>query len=161
MKVNFLCTMNATVADPARRSYGSPAEMSGLKNFSVWVQSWFDKIESDPVLIRKCLKIISPIQSWSACLKSCLFSLPHEAKSMLELFCLQPNTIGWRQNSSNSAFASWGKVDIAFWHFQNLSSQCLFCHQMQTQWWSYFAIRRVQLLGMVMWQGLCNSKTKT
>ena len=29
------------------------AEMSGLWNFSVRVQSWSDKIESDPVLIRK------------------------------------------------------------------------------------------------------------
>jgi len=31
-------------------------EMSGLWNFSVWVQSWSDKIESDPVLIRKILE---------------------------------------------------------------------------------------------------------
>ena len=29
------------------------AEMSGLRNFSVRVQSWSDEIESDPVLIRK------------------------------------------------------------------------------------------------------------
>jgi len=34
------------------------------------------------------LKIISPIQSWSADVKSCIFTLPHEAKELLELFCL-------------------------------------------------------------------------
>ena len=27
--------------------------MTGLWNFSVWVRSWSDEIESDPVLIRK------------------------------------------------------------------------------------------------------------
>ena len=32
--------------------------------------------------------------------------LPHGAKELLELFCLQPNAIGWRQNSSSSVFAS-------------------------------------------------------
>jgi len=35
---------------PARRW---PSEMSGVWNFSVRVQSWSDKIKSDPVLIRK------------------------------------------------------------------------------------------------------------
>jgi len=30
--------------------------------------------------------------------------LPHEAKAPLKLFCLQPNMIGWRQNSCRSAF---------------------------------------------------------
>jgi len=24
-----------------------------------------------------------------------------------------------------------GKIDSAFWHFQNLTRQCLFCHQRQ------------------------------
>jgi len=36
--------------------------------------------------------------------------LPHEAKAMLEVFCLQPIVFGWRQNSSSSSFASWGKI---------------------------------------------------
>jgi len=88
--------------------------MNGLWKILVRVQSWSDKIESDPVLVRKFLKIISPIQSWSANVKSCIFILPHEAKELLELFCLSPITIGWRQNTSNSAFASWGKIDTAF-----------------------------------------------
>jgi len=30
--------------------------------------------------------------------------LPHEAKALLELFCLQPIVFGWRQNSSSSSF---------------------------------------------------------
>ena len=93
------------------------------------------------------------MQSWSARLKSCIFILPHEAKSMLELFCHQSNMIGWRQNSFSSAFASWGKVGTAIWHFQNLTSQCLFCHQRQTHCWSYFASRRIWLVGLVKWQG--------
>jgi len=72
------------------------------------------------------LKIISPIQSWPVNVKSCIYILPHETKELLELFCLWPNTIGWRQNSSSSVFASWDKIDIALWHFQNLTSQWLF-----------------------------------
>jgi len=67
---------------------GGMPEMSGLWNFSVRVQPWSEKIESDPVLIRKILKIASLIQSWSAKVKSCIFILPHEAKELLELFCL-------------------------------------------------------------------------
>jgi len=38
--------------------------------------------------------------------------LPHEAKALLELFCLQPIIFGWRQNSSSGSFASWGKMKI-------------------------------------------------
>jgi len=38
--------------------------------------------------------------------------LPHEAKALLELFCLQPIIFGWRQNSCSSSFASWGKIKI-------------------------------------------------
>jgi len=32
--------------------------------------------------------------------------LPHEAKALKELFCLQPIAFGWRQNISSSYFAS-------------------------------------------------------
>ena len=48
------------------------------------IQSWSAKF----------LKIISPIQFWFAHVKSCIFILPHEAKTLLELFCLQLNMIG-------------------------------------------------------------------
>jgi len=40
------------------------ADMSGLWNFSVRVQSWSDKIESDPVLIRQCKIIHFSFTSW-------------------------------------------------------------------------------------------------
>jgi len=36
--------------------------------------------------------------------------LSHEAKTLLELFCLQPIVFGQRQNSSSSSFVSWGKI---------------------------------------------------
>jgi len=39
-------------------------------------------------------------------------TLSHGAKALLELFCLQPIVFGWRQNSSSSFFASWGKIKI-------------------------------------------------
>jgi len=32
--------------------------------------------------------------------------LPHEAKALLELFCLQPIVFGGRQNSSSCSFVS-------------------------------------------------------
>ena len=42
-----------------------------------------------------------------------VFILPHEARALLELFCLQPIIFGWRQNSSSSAFTLWGKTKIS------------------------------------------------
>jgi len=33
--------------------------------------------------------------------------------------------IGRRRNTSSSAFTSCGKIDTAFWHFQNLTRQGL------------------------------------
>jgi len=87
-----------------------------------------DPIKLNPIQpwSAKFLKIISPIQSWSAHVKSGIFILSHEEKELLELFSLQPNTIGWRQNSSSSAFPHWGKIDTVFWHGQGLTSKCLF-----------------------------------
>jgi len=107
------------------------------------LQRWADceifqsESSPDPMILNpiqcwsaKFLKIIGPKQSWSTNVKSCFifprFILPHEANELLKLFCLKPNTISWRQNSSISAFASWGKIDTAFWHFQNLIRKCLF-----------------------------------
>jgi len=68
------------------------AEMSRLWNFSVRVQSWSDKIESDPVLIRKifenhesdpvlirqCKIMYFYFTSWGKIAPAVL--LPHEAK---------------------------------------------------------------------------------
>ena len=104
------------------------------------IQSWSTKF----------LKITSPIQSWSAKVKSCIFILPHEAKE-LELFCLYSNMIGWRQNSFSSVFASWGKIDTAFGitKFNKVS----IWHQKEKRCWSYFAIGKIRLLGLIKWQG--------
>ena len=44
--------------------------------------------------------------------------LPHEAKALLELFCLQANVFGWRQNSSSCALASWGIIKCMILHGQ-------------------------------------------
>jgi len=38
--------------------------------------------------------------------------LLHEAKALLEVFCLQPIVIGDRQSSTSCCFASWGKIKI-------------------------------------------------
>jgi len=103
-----------TVTRQRKNNHVNVAEMSRLWNFSVRVQSWYDEIESDPVLIRKIFENLSLIQSWSANVKSCIFILPHEAKELLEIFCLSPIKIGWRKNTSSSAFVSWGKTDTAF-----------------------------------------------
>jgi len=40
--------------------------------------------------------------------------LPHEAKALLQLVCLQPIIFGWRHNSFSGAFASWGKIKIHY-----------------------------------------------
>jgi len=40
--------------------------------------------------------------------------LPHEAKALLQLSCLQPIIFDWRQNSFSGAFASWGKIKIHY-----------------------------------------------
>jgi len=61
-------------------------EMSGLWNFSVRVQSWSDKIESDPVLIRK---IFENHQSDPVLINPCkfvYFILLREAKAPLKVF---------------------------------------------------------------------------
>ena len=100
----------------------------------------------------KFFKIISPIQSWPAHVKSWIFILHHQAKAPLKLFYLQCHMIGWRQSSTSRACASWGKIDIAFWHFQNFIRQCLLCLMKQKNCWSCFAIRRIRLFGLVKWQ---------
>jgi len=44
--------------------------------------------------------------------QNALSILPHEAKALLELFCLQPIIFSWRQNNSSSYFALWEKIKI-------------------------------------------------
>ena len=129
------------------------AQISGLWNFSV----------QDPILMRKIWIRFKPeLQNfWKSSVRSSpdppmpnhVFYFALWAKTLLELFFLQPSTIGWMQNSSSSAFASWGKLNAAFWHFQYLTRQCLFCHQRQKHCWSYFAIRQTQLAELLKWKG--------
>jgi len=83
------------------------------------------KLNTNQSWSAKFLKFISPIQSWSTSVKSFIFVLPHEAKELLKLFYLSPITIVWRENTSSRAFASWGKIDTAFQHFQNLTRKFL------------------------------------
>ena len=45
--------------------------------------------------------------------------LPHEAKALLELFCLQPIIFGRRQNSSRSSFASYDKIKLFYIGWQD------------------------------------------
>jgi len=44
--------------------------------------------------------------------------LPHNAKALLELFCLQPIVFCKRQNSSSSSIASWGKIEYMILHWR-------------------------------------------
>jgi len=129
--------------------------MSGLWNFSVRVQSWSDKIESDPVLIRE---ILENHQSDPVLIHQCKIMhfyfaswgkrtiraiLPFANYDWLKAKYLQQCLWLMRQNRpSLSAFPKFNKkVSIR--------------HQRQKHCWRYFAVRRVQLLGLVKWQGRC------
>ena len=109
-------------------------------------------IKADPVVNCKNFWINRSDPVLSTHLKLCIFIFPLEAKALLELFWLYTNIIGWRQISSSCVFSPWGKIDEAFWHFQNLTSQCSFCHQKQKHCCNYFAIRWTQLVELVKWQ---------
>jgi len=130
--------------------------MSGLWSFSVRVQSWFDKIESDPVLIREIFEnnqsgpvlireIFENNQSGPVLIHSCKimnFYFASWGKSTTEAILPSAKYDWWRQSSCRTAFGSWGKIDIAFWHFPNLTRQSLFCLMKQKHCWRYFAIRK-------------------
>ena len=68
-------TANLELRDEQTEKFFSPSPVLIKLNL---IQSWSAKF----------LKIISPIQSWSTNVKSCIHILPHEAKQQLELFCL-------------------------------------------------------------------------
>ena len=127
-------------------------EISGLWNFSVRVQSWSDKIESNPVLIRKIFEshqsdpvLICQCKiihfSFASCGKrtaGAILSLAKydwlRAKYFQQCFCLM------RQNThSLLAFPQFNK-EVSIWH------------QNEKHCWSYFSIRRILLLGLVKWQ---------
>ena len=129
------------------------AEMSGLWNISVWVQSWSDKIESDPVLIskifenhqsdpvpiRQCKIMCFYFASWSKrTTRAILLFANHDwlkAKYFQKCLCFM------RQNRhSLSAFPKFNKT-------------VFIRHQKQKYYGSYFSVRRVQLFVLVKWQG--------
>jgi len=64
---------------------------------------------------------------------------PHEAKALLQLFCLQPIIFGWRQNSFSGAFASWGKIKIHYfiWADQHWIGLMIF-KNFAVQYWIRF-----------------------
>jgi len=120
-------------------------EMRGLWNFSVRVQSWSNKTESDPVLIctifenhqsdpvliRHCKIIYFDFVSWDRTTRAIL----PLAKYLQQCFCLM----------------------IQNWHsllaFPKFNKEVSIRHQRQKHCWSYFAVRRVRLLELVKWQG--------
>ena len=127
--------------------------MSGLWNFSVRVQSWSDKIESDPVLIRKifenhqsdpvlfcqCKIMYLYFASWGKTTTGAIVPFVNydwlKAKQFQQCFCIM------RQN--------WHRL-LALPKFNKEVSIRL---QMEKHCWSYFAIWRIRLFGLVKWQG--------
>jgi len=128
-------------------------EMTGLWNFSVRVQSWSDKIESDPVLvckifenhpsdpvlIRQCKIMYFYFASWGKRTTRAILHFAEydwlKAKYFQQCFCLM-----WLNRRSLLAFPKFNKeVSIR--------------HQREKHCWSYFAVRRVRLLGLAKWQG--------
>jgi len=124
--------------------------MSGLRNFSVWVQSWSDKIESDPVLIRKsfenhqsdpvlirqCKIIYFYFASWGKRTTVAILPLAKydwfKTKYFQQCFCLmRPD------RHSLLAFPKFNK-EVSIWH------------QREKRCWSYFAVRRIRFLRLVM-----------
>jgi len=129
------------------------AEMSGLWNFSVRVQSWTDKIESDPVLlhqifenhqsdpvlIRQCKIIYFYFASWGK--RTTRAILPLTKYDWLKAKYFQQCLYLMRQNR-HSLLA-----------FPKFNKEGYIRHQRQKHCWRYFAVRRVRLLGLVKWQG--------
>ena len=107
------------------------------------IQSWSAKF----------LKIISPIQSWSAHVKSCI------------LFCLMRQKHYWSYFAFSQIQLVVAKIVPAvllrheekqtqpFRISKNLTRLYLLCLYRIKHCWSYFAIRRIRLVGLVLWQG--------
>ena len=84
MLVPAICNQQAFEQLARKKKIRNPAEMSRLWSFSVRVQSWSPKVESDPVLI---CKIFENHQSDPVLIrpyKTMYFILTHEAKQPRE-----------------------------------------------------------------------------
>ena len=71
----------------------------------------FENHQSDPVLLCQWKNMYFYFASWG--------------KNTTETILPLAKYDWLKQNTSSSAFASWGKIDTAFWHFQNLARKCL------------------------------------
>ena len=121
-----LCPWACDIVNLVRR-----AQMSGLRNFSVRVQSWSTKIESDPDMIRKTFE---NHQSDPVLIRQCKI-MYFASWGKITTGTILPYAKKRRQNSSSSYLASWGKIGTTFWHFQNLTSVYFALATCQTKWW--------------------------
>jgi len=98
---------------------------AGCEIFQFRVQCWSEKIESDPVLIRK---IFENQRSDPVLICPCKIMYFHCASWGKNAGAVLPSAKhDWlKAKYFNCAFASWGKIDTAFCHFENLTRQCLF-----------------------------------
>ena len=110
-----------------------------VANRDEWTEKFFS---ASPVVIQKIsigsrpdpqkfLNIINPLQSWSAHVKACV------------VFCLMKHKHYWSYFACNQMRLVEGEIATAvllpreakyttvFSHVQNLTRQCLFCHQRQ------------------------------
>jgi len=81
---------------------------------------------------RQCL-----VKLWKC--RKAMSILPHEAKALLQLFCLEPIIFGWRQNSFSGAFASWGKIKIDYftWTDQDWIGLMIFKNFADKGWFGF------------------------
>ena len=100
----------------------------------------FENHQSDPVLIHQCKIMYFYFVSWGKRTTRVILPFTNygwlKAKYFQQCLCLM-----WQNRHSLSAFPKFNKkVSIVY------------RHQRQKYCWSYFAIRRIQLLGLVKWQ---------
>ena len=69
--------------------------------------------------------------------------LPHEAKALLQLFCLHPIIFGWREISFSGALASWGKIKNHYftWADQDWIGLMIFKNFADQDWIGFNFIR--------------------
>jgi len=128
--------------------------MSGLWNFSVRVQSWSDKIESHPVLIRK---IFENYQSDAVLIRQCKimhFYFSSWSKETTRAILPFANYDWLKAKYFEQCLCLMRQNRHSLLAFPKFNKKVSIRHQRQKHCWSYFAVRRVQLLGLAKWQGL-------
>ena len=94
--------------DRTVKFFSPSSVLTKIESYPALIHKIFENYRSDPVLNRQCNIICFYFALWDKITTGAILPL------------------AWRKNSSSSAFASWGKIDTAFWHFQNLTRKCLF-----------------------------------